>query len=173
MPEEGLAPIARDDLLTPSEIGRLVGLARRELGIREVRFTGGEPLMRADLAEIIARSADAAPGIRIALTTNAIGLDHRLPALIAAGLQRVNISLDTVNRAHFAELTRRDRLDAVLAGIRAARDAGLTPLKVNAVLMRSTLPDAVELLAWAVAEGVAAAVHRADAARCGRGVEAG
>ena len=154
MPEEGLAAIARDDLLTPVEIGRLVGLAWRELGIREVRFTGGEPLMRADLAEIIARSADAAPGIRIALTTNAIGLDHRLPALIAAGLQRVNISLDTVDRAHFAELTRRDRLDAVLAGIRAARDAGLTPLKINAVLMRSTLPDAVELLAWAVAEGV-------------------
>ena len=154
MPEEGLAAIARDDLLTPVEIGRLVGLAWRELGIREVRFTGGEPLMRADLAEIVARSADAAPGIRIALTTNAIGLDHRLPALIAAGLQRVNISLDTVDRAHFAELTRRDRLDAVLAGIRAARDAGLTPLKINAVLMRSTLPDAVELLAWAVAEGV-------------------
>ena len=154
MPEEGLTPIPRRDLLTPAEIGRLVGLAGRELGVHEVRFTGGEPLMRPDLAEIIAVTRAAAPRMPIALTTNGIGLDKRLPALLAAGLDRVNISLDTVDREHFARLTRRDRLPAVLAGITAARQAGLAPVKVNAVLMRETLGDAADLLAWAVGAGV-------------------
>ncbi|MFF1877631.1 GTP 3',8-cyclase MoaA [Leifsonia sp. NPDC058230] len=150
MPAEGLPGIAREHLLTPAEIGRLVGIGARDLGISEVRFTGGEPLMRADLAEIVARSADAAPGVDLSLTTNGIGLDHRIRDLVDAGLTRVNISLDTVDRRHFASLTRRDRLPAVLAGIRAAHDAGLTPLKVNAVLMRETLAGAPELLAWAI-----------------------
>jgi cyclic pyranopterin phosphate synthase len=150
MPEEGLPAIPRDDLLTAAEIARLVGIGARDLGVREVRFTGGEPLMRADLAEIVGLSAAAAPGIDLSITTNGIGLDHRLPALVAAGLTRVNVSLDTVDRAHFAELTRRDRLPAVLAGIRAAHDAGLSPLKLNAVMMRQTLSDAPDLLAWAL-----------------------
>lgn len=154
MPEEGLPPIARRDLLMPAEIARLVGIAGRDLGVQEVRFTGGEPLMRADLAEILAATRAAAPGMPIALTTNGIGLDKRLPALLAAGLDRVNISLDTVDREHFARLTRRDRLPAVLAGIAAARAAGLEPVKVNAVLMRETLGDAADLLAWAVEAGV-------------------
>ncbi|WP_207455588.1 GTP 3',8-cyclase MoaA [Desertivibrio insolitus] len=154
MPAEGLPPIARSELLTAAEIARLIGLGARDLGLREVRFTGGEPLMRHDLAEIVALSKAAAPGIRIALTTNGIGLDKRIGELVDAGLDRVNVSLDTVNRDHFAALTRRDRLPAVLAGIRAAADAGLTPLKVNAVMMRQTLAGAPELLAWALAEGV-------------------
>jgi cyclic pyranopterin phosphate synthase len=154
MPEEGLPSIPRRDLLTAEEIGRLVGIAARDLGVREVRFTGGEPLMRADLAEILAATQAAAPGLPMALTTNGIGLDKRLPALLAAGLTRVNVSLDTVDREHFARLTRRDRLPAVLAGITAAREAGLDPVKVNAVLMRETLGDAAELLAWAVDAGV-------------------
>ena len=154
MPEEGLPVIARERLLTPAEIARLVGIAVRDLGVREVRFTGGEPLMRADLAAIVAATRAVAPTLPIALTTNGIGLDKRLPALLAAGLTRVNISLDTVDREHFAHLTRRDRLPAVLAGIEAARAAGLTPVKVNAVLMRETLPDAPDLLAWAVQAGV-------------------
>jgi cyclic pyranopterin phosphate synthase len=154
MPEEGLPAIARRDLLTPEEIGRLVGIAASDLGVREVRFTGGEPLMRADLAEILAATRAAAPGLPMALTTNGIGLDKRLPALLAAGLDRVNISLDTVDREHFARLTRRDRLPAVLAGIAAAREAGLDPIKVNAVLMRETLDGAGDLLAWAVDAGV-------------------
>jgi GTP 3',8-cyclase len=154
MPEEGLPAIARRDLLTPAEIGRLVGIAARDLGVREVRFTGGEPLMRADLAEILAATRAAAPGLPMAMTTNGIGLDKRLPALLAAGLDRVNVSLDTVDREHFARLTRRDRLPAVLDGIAAARAAGLEPVKVNAVLMRETLPDAADLLAWAVDAGV-------------------
>jgi cyclic pyranopterin phosphate synthase len=154
MPEEGLPAIPRALLLTPAEIGRLVGIAARDLGVREVRFTGGEPLLRADLAEILAASRAAAPGLPMALTTNGVGLDKRLPALLAAGLTRVNISLDTVDRRHFADLTRRDRLPAVLAGIEAARAAGIDPVKVNAVLMRETLDDAPELLAWATGAGV-------------------
>lgn len=154
MPEEGLPAIARDVLLTPAEIGRLVGIAQRDLGVQEVRFTGGEPLMRADLASILAASRAAAPGMPMALTTNGVGLDKRLPSLLAAGLGRVNISLDTVDREHFARLTRRDRLPAVLDGIRAAQASGLGPAKVNAVLMRETLGDAADLLSWAIDAGV-------------------
>jgi cyclic pyranopterin phosphate synthase len=153
MPEQGLPEIARDDLLTPAEIGRIVGIAVHDLGVREVRFTGGEPLMRADLAEIIAQSRAAAPDADFSITTNGIGLDHRLPALLAAGLDRVNISLDTVNPEHFAKLTRRDRLESVLAGIRAAKAAGISPLKLNAVMMRETLTDAPQLLQWALDHG--------------------
>ncbi len=154
MPEIGLPPIARTNLLTPVEIARLVQIGVRDLGVRDVRFTGGEPLMRADLAEIIARSSQVADGASISLTTNGIGLDHRIHDLVLAGLTRINISLDSVNRDHFARLTRRDRLPAVLAGIQAAKDAGLTPVKINAVLMRDTLTGAADLLEWALANGV-------------------
>jgi cyclic pyranopterin phosphate synthase len=154
MPEQGLPPIARNDLLTADEIARLVGIAARDLGVHDVRFTGGEPLMRADLAEILAKSSAVARGASISLTTNGIGLDKRIGELMAAGLTRVNISLDTVDRDHFARLTRRDRLPAVFAGIEAAKRAGLTPLKINAVLMRDTLAGASDLLAWALENGV-------------------
>jgi GTP 3',8-cyclase len=150
MPEAGLPAIAREDLLTPSEIARLVGIGVTDLGIREVRFTGGEPLMRADLEQIVGLSAAVAPGVDLSITTNGIGLDHRIERLVAAGLNRVNISLDTIDRAHFAHLTRRDRLPAVFAGIRAAHELGMTPLKLNAVMMRETLDDAPDLLRWAI-----------------------
>ena len=150
MPAEGLPAIPRDDLLTAPEIARLVGIGWRSLGIKEVRFTGGEPLTRGDLVEIVRLSALAAPGIPLAMTTNGIGLDKRAAALREAGLSRVNVSLDTVDREHFSRLTRRDRLPAVLRGISAAHAAGFTPLKINAVLMRETLSDAPELLAWAL-----------------------
>jgi cyclic pyranopterin phosphate synthase len=153
MPEVGLPAIARDDLLAPAEIGRLVGIAVRDLGVRDIRFTGGEPLMRADLAEIIARSASVAEGASLAMTTNAIGLDRRVQSLVDAGLTRINVSLDTIDRTHFASLTRRDRLPAVFAGIRAAHAAGLTPIKINAVLMRETLDGAPDLLEWSIATG--------------------
>ena len=151
MPAEGLPEIPRDDLLTTPEIARLVGIGWRQLGVKEVRFTGGEPLTRGDLVEIVRLSAEAAPGIPLAMTTNGIGLDKRAAALRTAGLSRVNVSLDTVDREHFSRLTRRDRLPAVLRGISAAHEAGFTPLKINAVLMRETLSDAPELLAWALA----------------------
>jgi len=153
MPEAGLPAIARKDLLTADEIARLVGIGARDLGIRDVRFTGGEPLMRADLAEIIAKSALVAEGASISMTTNAIGLDKRITELVAAGLTRINISLDTVDRDHFARLTRRDRLPSVFAGIAAAKAAGIAPLKINAVLMRDTLGGAVDLLEWSLANG--------------------
>ncbi|WP_072807351.1 GTP 3',8-cyclase MoaA [Rhodococcoides yunnanense] len=155
MPEAGLPAIATSDLLSPTEIGRVVSIAVEQLGVEEVRFTGGEPLMRADLAEILAECSQRVPGIPLAMTTNAVGLEHRADRLAAAGLTRVNVSLDSVDRAHFAELTRRDRLPSVLAGIRAAQRAGLTPVKVNAVLMPETLHGAVDLLAWCLNEGVA------------------
>lgn len=155
MPEEGLPAIATENLLTPEEIARVVGVAVHRLGVEEVRFTGGEPLMRADLAEILQLCSRSAPGVPLAMTTNAVGLEHRADTLAAAGLSRVNVSLDTIDRAHFAELTRRDRLPSVLRGVRAAKRAGLTPVKINAVLMPETLDGAVDLLAWCLEEGVA------------------
>lgn len=153
MPEAGLPAIARDNLLSPIEIARLVRIAVERLGITDIRFTGGEPLVRADLIEIVRRSREAAPGVSISMTTNGIGLDRRASELVDAGLTRINVSLDTVDRVHFASLTRRDRLPAVFAGICAAHDAGLTPVKINAVLMRETLPGAGELLQWALDHG--------------------
>lgn len=155
MPEEGLPAIPTSDLLTPEEIARVVGVAAHRLGVEEVRFTGGEPLMRADLAEILRLCSRAAPGIPLSMTTNAVGLEHRAAALAEAGLSRVNVSLDTIDRAHFAELTRRDRLPSVLAGVRAAKRAGLAPVKINAVLMPETLHGAADLLQFCLDEGVA------------------
>ncbi|WP_308159216.1 radical SAM protein [Curtobacterium sp. ISL-83] len=107
----------------------------------------------ADLAEILRRTREAAPDASISMTTNGVGLDKRVASLVQAGLTRLNISLDTIDRDHFARLTRRDRLPAVLDGIRAAHDAGLTPVKINAVLMPETLDGAVDLLEWSVAHG--------------------
>jgi len=153
MPEQGLPVIPRENVLTPTEIARLVGIGARDLGIHDVRFTGGEPLMRVDLVEIIAKSAEVARGASISMTTNGIGLDKRVGALVDAGLDRINISLDTVDRDHYARLTRRDRLPAVFAGIAAAKAAGLTPLKINAVLMRDTLGGAIDLLEFAMENG--------------------
>lgn len=153
MPEAGLPAIARKDLLTPTEIARLVGIAVRDLGVHDIRFTGGEPLMRADLVEIIGLSSAVAGGASISMTTNGIGLDKRVNELVAAGLTRLNISLDTVDRDHFARLTRRDRLPSVFAGIDAAKRAGIAPLKINAVLMRDTLGGAADLLEWSLANG--------------------
>lgn len=158
MPAEGLPAIPRRDLLTAEETGRLVGLAVRRLGITDVRFTGGEPLVRKDLPEILRASRAAArpdePDLRCAMTTNGIGLDRRLDELVDAGLGRVNVSLDTVDRAAFARLTRRDRLPDVLAGVRAAVAAGL-PVKLNAVLLPETLAGAGDLLAFALDHGLA------------------
>ncbi|UGT63876.1 GTP 3',8-cyclase MoaA [Nocardia asteroides] len=153
MPEEGLPPIPQEELLTPAEIVRLVTLAVRELGIREVRFTGGEPLMRRDLEQIVAGCHAAVPEVPLAITSNGVGLAHRAAGLAAAGLHRVNISLDTVDARDFHRLTRRDRLDSVFAGVRAAHAAGLTPVKVNAVLMRATLAGAPDLLRWCLDQG--------------------
>ncbi|PZE83384.1 GTP 3',8-cyclase MoaA [Curtobacterium sp. MCBD17_032] len=153
MPAEGL-PFAPDAaLMSADEIARLVGLGARELGIRKVRFTGGEPLLRKDLVDVIARCAAAHPDLELSLTTNAIGLAGRAAALRAAGLHRLNVSLDTVDPDVFAEVTRRPFLDRVLEGIAAAADAGLG-VKVNAVLLRGVNDHlASELLAWCLERG--------------------
>ncbi|WP_089154860.1 GTP 3',8-cyclase MoaA [Micromonospora sp. NBS 11-29] len=154
MPAEGLPWLAGPQLLTDAEIVRLVGVAVRRLGVTEVRFTGGEPLIRPGLPGIVSAVAALSPRPRISLTTNGIGLARLAPALRAAGLDRVNVSLDTLDGARFAALTRRDRHADVLAGLAGAAAAGLTPVKINAVLMRGVNDDeAPELLRFALAHG--------------------
>ncbi|WP_395879789.1 GTP 3',8-cyclase MoaA [Curtobacterium sp. 9128] len=151
MPEEGLPVIPNDALMTADEIERLVRLGAEHLGVRKVRFTGGEPLLRRDLADVVARTA--ALGVEVSLTTNAIGLAARAADLRAAGLDRINVSLDTVDPDVFATVTRRPFLDRVLDGIAAAADAGLG-VKVNAVLLRGVNDHlAPELLTWCLERG--------------------
>jgi GTP 3',8-cyclase len=154
MPPEGLDWLPAPEVLTGDEIIRLITIGVEALGIREVRFTGGEPLLRRDLADIIAATAALDPRPDISLTTNGIGLDRRAAGLKAAGLDRINVSLDTLRPEVFRKLTRRDRLDDVLTGLAAAATAGLTPVKVNAVLMRDLNDDeAPELLAYCLDRG--------------------
>jgi len=154
MPPEGLDWLPTPEVLTGEEIVRLITIGVETLGIREVRFTGGEPLLRRDLADIIAATAALDPRPDISLTTNGIGLDRRAGGLKAAGLDRINVSLDTLRPEVFRKLTRRDRLDDVLTGLAAAAAAGLTPVKINAVLMRDLNDDeAPELLAYCLERG--------------------
>src|SRR5215469_5112845 len=136
MPPEGLDWLPKDDQLTDDEVVRLVRTGVERLGITEVRFTGGEPLLRRGLPDIVARTATLRPRAEISVTTNGIGLDRLAGPLAGSGLDRVNVSLDTLNPAVFRQLARRDRLHDVLRGLAAAAAAGLTPVKVNAVLMR-------------------------------------
>ncbi|WP_138443774.1 GTP 3',8-cyclase MoaA [Sinomonas susongensis] len=154
MPAEGLEWLSRQAVLTADEIIRLVGIGVDRLGIRELRLTGGEPLVRADVVEIVAGLRAAHPDLPIALTTNAVGLTAKAAPLKAAGLTRINISLDTLHPGTFAQLTRRPFFDRVLAGIEAADRAGLGPIKINAVLMRGINDgDGAELLAWCLERG--------------------
>lgn len=151
MPEEGLQWLAKPDLLSDDEIVRLVRIAVTQLGITEVRFTGGEPLLRPGLVSIVEQCAALEPRPKMSITTNGIGLKRTAAALKSAGLDRVNVSLDTLRPDVFKTLTRRDRHHDVLAGLEAAREAGLTPVKVNTVLMPGLNDDeAPDLLAWAV-----------------------
>ncbi|CAO5149366.1 GTP 3',8-cyclase [Frankia sp. AiPs1] len=154
MPAEGLPWLPSERLLTDDEVVRLVGVAVRRLGVTDVRLTGGEPTLRPGLADLVARFAALRPRPRLALTTNGLRLAGLATGLRRAGLDRVNVSLDTLDPARFATLTRRDRFDDVLAGLRAAATAGLTPVKVNSVLLRGVNDDeAVALLRWALDEG--------------------
>ena len=149
MPEEGLDWLAKDELLTDDEIVRLVTVAVERLGVREVRFTGGEPLVRRGAVDIVSRVNALDPRPETSITTNGLGLARTADALAAAGLDRVNVSLDTVRRETFTALTRRDRLHDVVEGLAAAQRAGLGPVKVNAVLIRGVNDDqAPELLDW-------------------------
>lgn len=154
MPAEGLDWLPDDSVLTDDEVVRLIRIGVELLGIREVRFTGGEPLVRRGLVDIVRRTHEIDPTVETSLTTNALGLVRVADALAAAGLDRVNVSLDSIRRETFHAIARRDRLQDVLDGLAAARDAGLGPVKVNAVLMRGQNDDqAAELLRWAIAEG--------------------
>ena len=154
MPPEGLPWLPGPDLLTDDEVVRLVRIAVERLGITEVRFTGGEPLLRPGLVGIVAATAALRPRPRLSLTTNAIGLARLAVPLAEAGLDRVNVSLDTLDPERFERLAHRRRLPDTLAGLRAAEAAGLRPVKLNAVLVRGINDDeAVGLLGFALAHG--------------------
>ena len=157
MPAEGLQWLPTEETLTDDEVLRLLGVAVERLGVTRIRFTGGEPLLRRGLERIVAGAAALrGEGGRpeLALTTNGLGLDRRAAGLVAAGLNRVNISLDSLDRQRYAALARRDRLDDVLAGIAAADAAGLSPVKINAVVMRGiNEADVVPLARFCLARG--------------------
>ncbi|WP_454111492.1 GTP 3',8-cyclase MoaA [Microbacterium aurum] len=156
MPEQGNEWLARSGLMTADEIVRVAGIAAAS-GITTFRLTGGEPLLRTDVVDIVRRlAAISGPHgpVEIAMTTNGIRLADMLPDLAAAGLDRLNISIDTLDRERFRELTRRDRLEDVRAGIAAAAASGLRPLKLNAVAMRGVNDDElVDLVEFALAHG--------------------
>jgi cyclic pyranopterin phosphate synthase len=153
MPPEGLPWLPRQELLTDDELVRLVGIAV-SLGVREVRLTGGEPLLRPGVPELVARLAGLDPRPELSITTNGIMLARDAAALAAAGLDRVNVSLDTLDPVVFKRITFRDKHAAVLAGLAAASAAGLAPVKVNAVLLRGVNDgEAPALLEWALTSG--------------------
>lgn len=177
MPASGMTFLPRSAVLTANEAVRIVNIAVAMLGVRELRLTGGEPLLRQDLEDIIGRVRARWPELPIALTTNAIGLERRLDGLLAAGLDRVNISLDTVDAATFKKLSRRNSFAAVMRGVDAACEAmaGGAPggergpgaarvgagagaafgVKFNAVLMRGVNDhQAADLVEFALARGV-------------------
>ncbi len=154
MPAEGLDWLPSPEVLTDDEVVRLISIAVAQLGVDEVRFTGGEPLIRRGFTDIVARTAALEPRPMIAVTTNGLGLDKVALALAAAGLDRVNVSLDTVRPETFQAITRRDRFHDVVRGLEAATDAGLTPVKINAVLLRGINDEqAPELLRWCLDRG--------------------
>jgi cyclic pyranopterin phosphate synthase len=154
MPAEGLDWLPRAELLTDDEIIRLARIAVTRLGVTEIRLTGGEPLLRRGLPGLVARMAALRPRPEISLTTNGIALARLAEPLRAAGLDRLNVSLDTLAPEVFNRLSRRDRLADVLAGLAAAAAAGLTPVKVNTVLMRGVNDhEAPALLAFCLAHG--------------------
>ncbi|TWF92497.1 GTP 3',8-cyclase MoaA [Saccharopolyspora dendranthemae] len=154
MPAEGLPWLKRDEMLDTDEMNRLIRIAVEELGVNTVRFTGGEPLLRQDLVDVIAATSSLPSRPTTSLTTNGINLGGFAEKLVTAGLNRVNVSLDTLDRAVFKELTRRDRMQDVLDGLAAAKTMKLEPVKVNAVLMRGVNDhEAPELLRFCIERG--------------------
>ena len=145
MPAEGMDWLPRSEVLTYEEIARVARLCVERFGFEAIRLTGGEPLVRAHITRLVEMLAPL--GVDLALTTNGVKLAEVAHDLAHAGLTRVNVSLDTLQRDRFLALTRRDELDRVIAGIDAALDAGLTPVKVNAVVMRDVNDDEVVALA--------------------------
>ncbi|MDO5747242.1 MAG: GTP 3',8-cyclase MoaA [Actinomycetaceae bacterium] len=157
LPEEHTNWIHRDNVLTLPDYARLIRIALR-LGVTDVRITGGEPLLRRDLEAIISTVHDAfierTMTPRIAMTTNAIGLDKRLDGLINAGLERINISLDSLDPARYAALAKRDRLASVMRTLAAIRDSQLWPVKLNTVIIDETsLKEIPQLITFALVNG--------------------
>ncbi len=154
MPAEGLNWQPTDELLTDDELVRVISVAVQQLGIEEIRFTGGEPLLRKGLPRLIGRVAQLRPRPEMSLTTNGIGFARRAAEFVDAGLDRINISLDSLDPDTFERLTRRRRLPDVLAALAAASAAGLAPVKINSVLLRGVNEhEAPDLLAFALDHG--------------------
>lgn len=153
MPAEGLPWMAKPQMLTDDEIVRLVRIFVDQ-GVTKVRLTGGEPLLRPSVVELVARLAQLSPRPHLAMTTNGVGLSRVAASLAEAGLDRVNVSMDTVDPETFRTLTRRDRIGDVMAGMAAAAASGLVPVKVNAVAMRGVNDHGVvDLLDWCLERG--------------------
>lgn len=154
MPADGLPWLPGENMLSDEEMLRLLRIAVERLGVTDIRLTGGEPLLRPGLEQLIAEIAALRPRPRLSMTTNGIGLAKRAEKIAAAGLDRINISLDTVDPETFRTITRRDRLSHVLNGLEAARAAGLDPVKVNAVLLRGINEhEAASLLRFCLEHG--------------------
>jgi cyclic pyranopterin phosphate synthase len=141
MPAEGLDWMAREDLLTYEELTRVARVCVERFGFNGIRLTGGEPTVRANLPVLIEQLSSL--GVDLSLTTNGTTLTNLAPALASAGLERINISLDSLKRERFEQITRRDELDKVLEGIDAAVGAGLAPVKINCVVMRGVNDDEI------------------------------
>ena len=141
MPEEGMPWVPREEILSFEEITRIARVAVERFGVDSIRLTGGEPTVRAHLPVLVERLA--ALGVDLSMTTNGAMLRSQAADLRAAGLQRVNISLDSLQRDRFVELTRRDELDHVLDGIDAAIEVGFAPVKVNVVCMEGVNDDEI------------------------------
>ena len=141
MPAEGMQWLPREEILSFEEIERFARICIKYFGFDGIRLTGGEPLVRAHLPELVERLARL--GVDTTLTTNGATLRMHAKPLAEAGLKRINISLDSLRPERFLELTRRDELDRVLDGIEAALDAGLQPVKINVVMMRGINDDEI------------------------------
>jgi GTP 3',8-cyclase len=143
MPAAGLPWLAREEVLTFEEIVRLTRILVEQSGVRTIRLTGGEPLVRKGIEDLTAMIAAIDPSLDIAMTTNGILLEEKAAPLRAAGLKRLNVSLDTLHSDRFKDLARRDALDRVLRGLTAARAAGFSPIKLNMVVMRGRNDDEI------------------------------
>ena len=141
MPEEGLDWLKREELLTFEEIIRVTKILVENYGIHSVRLTGGEPTLRANLSDLISMLSELP--IEIALTTNGITLEKNAHLLRSAGLNRVNISIDSLQAEKFKEITHRDEMRKVIAGIEASLEAGFSPVKINVVAMRGVNDDEI------------------------------
>ncbi len=143
MPAEGLKWLAREDILRFEEIHRVARIFVERYGVRTIRITGGEPLVRIRVEELIGMIAGLDPNLDITMTTNGVLLSGKAQALARAGLKRVNISLDTLSLDRFKDIARVDALAKVMEGLRAAEEAGLRPIKLNVVVMKGHNDDEV------------------------------